>query len=172
MRAAHLLGVLALGALAACGGRDGTLRDLRSFDRSPEEFAIVPNKPLELPEGAIDLPPPTPGGANRTDLTPKADAVASLGGNPAATVARGTAIPSGDAALVSTVSRFGRDGDIRAELAATDLEFRKRKSLFTWSVVPRDDYAAAYSAQTLDPYLWLEAYRRAGLRTPTAPPEG
>ncbi|SDY20668.1 DUF3035 domain-containing protein [Citreimonas salinaria] len=175
MRAARLLGVLAFGALfstlAACGDRDIGLRDLRSFDRSPEEFGIVPNRPLELPETTA-LPAPTPGGANRTDLNPKADAVAALGGNPAATVARGAAIPAQDATLVSAASRFGRDAGIRAELAADDLAFRQRQSLFTWSIVPRDDYAAAYRSQTLDAYRWLEVYRRAGARTPTAPPEG
>lgn len=172
MRAARLLGVLAFGALlAACGGRDVGLRDLRSFDRSPEEFGVVPNRPLEFPETTA-LPPPTPGGANRTDLNPKADAVAALGGNPAATVARGTAIPAQDAVIVSTASRFGRDADIRAQLAREDLAFRQRRSLFTFSLVPRDEYANAYSVQALDPYRWLEIYRRAGVRTPTAPPGG
>lgn len=172
MRAARLLGFLAFGALlAACGDRDVGLRDLRSFDRSPEEFGVVPNRPLEFPETTA-LPPPTPGAANRTDLNPKADAVSALGGNPAATVAFGTAIPAQDAAIVSTASRFGRDADIRAQLAREDLAFRQRKSLFTFSIVPRDDYAAAYRTQALDAYRWLEVYRRAGARTPTAPPEG
>ncbi len=172
MRAARLcLGFLAIGVLAACGDRDIGLRDLRSFDRSPEEFGVVPNRPLELPE-TTTLPPPTPGAANRTDLNPKADAVAALGGNPGATVARGTAIPAQDAGLVSNASRFGRDAGIRAQLAQEDLAFRQRKSLFTFSLVPRDEYDAAYRAQTLDAYRWLQVYRRAGARTPTAPPEG
>ncbi|CUH75490.1 DUF3035 domain-containing protein [Tropicibacter naphthalenivorans] len=173
MRASHLVAFLALGALTACSGyeRDITLHDLRTNSGQPEEFAIVPHKPLTQPETYADLPTPTPGGANRTDATPLADAVAVLGGNPARVQATGQGVPSGDVALVRSASRFGRDGQIREELAATDLEFRKRRSLFTWSIVPRDEYTRAYRRETLDGYTWLERYRAAGAGTPSAPPE-
>ena len=68
-------------ALSACAG-DGRLMNLVSDD-GPEEFAILPTKPLELPPDLAALPDPTPGGSNITDQTPDADAVAALGGNPA-----------------------------------------------------------------------------------------
>jgi hypothetical protein len=162
--------LLAILGLAACGGRerDITLHDLRSNSRSPEEFSILPARPLESPESYAALPAPTPGGANRTDQNPMADAVAALGGNPARLQAEG--YPSGDSAIVARASRYGLQGNIRQQLASEDLEFRKRKSIFTWSVVPRDDYYRAYQRESLDPYDALDRYRRGGARTPSAPP--
>lgn len=165
-----LLGLL--GLTAACGRyeRDITLHDLRTNQRQPEEFAILPVKPLEAPEDYAALPAPTPGSANRTDPTPNADAVAALGGNPAR-LTPGTGVARGDTALVNHASRYGRSSDIRDVLAAEDLEFRKRRSLFTWSIVPRDDYNHAYRRQALDPYSALAQYRNGQRRTPSAPPE-
>ena len=173
MRASHLVAILALGALTACSfaDRERTLHDLRTNSGEPEEFGILPNKPLEAPESYSQLPTPTPGGANRVDQTPKADAVAALGGNPAR-VNPGSGIGAGDQALVGRASRFGRDPAVRDQLATEDAAFRKRKSLFTFSIVPTDEYYRAYKRQSLDPYLWLDRYRAAGARTPTAPPGG
>ncbi|WP_425099248.1 DUF3035 domain-containing protein [Tropicibacter sp. S64] len=173
MRVAHCVGLLAFIGLSACNlgrDRDITLHDLRTNSGKPEEFAIVPAKPLEQPENYTALPAPTPGGANRTDQTPLKDAVAVLGGNPNR-VDPGAGVPAADTAIISRASRFGRDGSIRESLAAEDLAFRKRRSLFTWSIIPRDEYYIAYRRQALDPYLWLERYRAAGARTPAAPPE-
>ena len=65
--------VLALGACES----SGKLMTLASDD-GPEEFAIVPSKPLELPPDLAALPAPTPGGSNITDQNPDADAVAAL----------------------------------------------------------------------------------------------
>ena len=173
MRLSHILASVALVGLTACSGyeRDITLHDLRTMSGKPEEFAVVPAKPLQEPESFSALPTPTPGGANRTDQQPLADAVAALGGNPARLRA-GEGVPSNDVALVNSASRFGRDSTIRQELAAEDLEFRKRRSLFTFSIVPRDEYYRAYRRQSLDPCAWLNRYRRAGALTPSAPPEG
>lgn len=172
MRLAHLLAFAAIAGLGACGlaDRDPKLHDLRTYSGEPEEFSITPRKPLQAPEDARALPKPTPGGANRTDQTPIADAVAALGGNPARLTA-GQGVPSGDGALINGASRFGRDAGIRAKLADEDLAFRKRKSLFTWSIVPTDEYYNAYKRQSLDPYRWLQIFRRADRQTPTAPPE-
>lgn len=173
MRLAHLVAILAVSGVAGCGlaERDKPLRDLSNNSGRPQEFSIVPNKPLVQPETYGQLPPPTPGGANRTDQTPKLDAVAALGGNPARLTGAQQGVPSGDVALIRSASRYGRDPNIRQDLARKDAEFRRSKSLFTWSVVPDDDYNKAYRRQTLDPYVWLQLYRRAGARTPTAPPD-
>lgn len=168
--------ILALVALTACGSRQDTadrdtnLRQLRNTSGSPEEFSIVPNKPLQAPETLAELPPPTPGGTNRTDQTPLQDAVAVLGGNPARLDPQ-AGIGAGDQALLTRASRFGRDSDIRTELAVDDQAFRERRRLFNWRLVPQDTYNRAYRGQALDPYASLEAARRAGLLTPSAPPE-
>lgn len=95
MRAGYGRAVIAVAAmvtLAACGGdRAPQLMNLRS-GQGPDEFAIVPPKALEMPQSLSDLPEPTPGGYNRTDQNPEADAAVALGGKP--TAAGG--IPTGD----------------------------------------------------------------------------
>ncbi len=170
MRWARLvLGGLIAAALAGCSGE----RDLRQFPYSiedgPEEFAIVPNKPLEMPQSFAELPPPAPGVPNRADLTPNADAVAALGGEPARLAERG--VPSADAPLVSHASRYGVPENLRIRLAAEDEAYRERFGLFTFQIIRNDRYRQAYRRQALDPNAALEAYRRAGLQTPSAPPE-
>ena len=92
-------------ALAACGN-DGRLMNLSaSEDDGPEEFAIVPTRPLELPPDLAQLPAPTPGGANITDPNPAGDAVAALGGNPGQLAQTG--VGAGDGALIAHAARAG-----------------------------------------------------------------
>lgn len=167
-------GMVILGAvftLTACGGdREPRLLNIRSQSRSPDEFAILPTKPLQLPEDLASLPEPTPGGSNITDPTPEADAVAALGGNPA--VLGRTGVPAGNGGLVSYAARFGVASDIRSVLAAEDLEYRRDNDgrllerLFNVNV-----YYRAYRPMSLDQYAELERWRRAGARTVGAPPE-
>ena len=167
--------ILALVALTACGSRQDTadrdtnLRQLRNPGGTPEEFSIVPPKPLEAPESLTELPQPTPGGVNRTDQTPLKDAVAVLGGAPSRLDAQ-DGVGAGDQALVARASRFGRDPAIREELAAADQAFREGRALFNWRLIPEDTYNRVYRGQALDAYATLEAARRAGLVTPSAPP--
>lgn len=156
---------LALLALVACGGGDPRLMNLTSSTDGPDEFAILPPKPLTLPESLVDLPEPTPGGTNLTDPTPIDDAVTALGGRPGAG-------GGGDAGLMNHASRYGRAAGIRDQLAAEDLEFRSRnrgrplERLFNLNV-----YFRAYKKQSLDQYAELARWRRAGARNPSAPPE-
>lgn len=155
--------------LAGCGGSDdpSLLNLTQSRGEGPDEFAILPTKPLEIPENVASLPDPTPGGSNRTDPTPEADVALALGGN-TAVLARS----AGDGALMSHVSRYGVSPDIRQSLAAADLEFRRRNDgrllerLFNVNV-----YYRAYEDLSLDQYAELERLRRAGVRTPAVPPD-
>lgn len=163
-------------ALSACGGlfggkdKEPTLMNVRSASRAPDEFAILPTKPLQLPEDLAALPEPTPGGSNITDPTPEADAVAALGGNPAALARTGIGAASGG--LVSYTTRFGAASDIRQVLAAEDREYRRKNDgrllerLFNLNV-----YYRAYAPMSLDQYAELERWRRAGVRNVGAPPE-
>lgn len=140
--------VLALILVTACGNTDRPLRDLRSASGGPDEFAVIPFDPLEIPETRA-LPNPTPGGANRADPTPNADAIRALGGSPAAQIAGG--IPAGDAALLAQTNRYGVDPAIRAQLAAEDtarLERTRRSNLF--NPLGRDRYFSTYARQALD----------------------
>lgn len=157
--------------LSACGkNRDITLHELRIGGDGPEEFGIVPSKPLQTPENYSQLPVPTRGGSNRADLTPEADAVAALGGDGNRVAVRSTGVSRGDGALVNYASRRGVSPAIRQTLAAEDLEFRKRKSLFSWSIKREDKYYDAYRSMAIDPYYVLRLYRKAGARTPAATP--
>jgi Protein of unknown function (DUF3035) len=155
--------------LAACGGGDETpnLMNVRAPGNGPDEFAILPPKPLELPESLEALPPPTLGGANRTDPTPKQDAIVALGGTPS----QSNSVPAADGALVSYAARSGISADIRTTLATEDLEFRRDNNgrllerLFNVNV-----YFSAYEEQSLDQHAELTRWRRLGARTPSAPP--
>lgn len=172
MRSARVVLAIAGAALlmlAACGGGKDVpnLMNVRSETNGPDEFSILPPKPLELPEDLAALPEPTPGGENLTDPRPFDDAILALGGKPQAT----GGVPAGDGALYSYATRKGVTAGIRQTLAAEDLEFRQKNDgrllerIFNVNV-----YFKAYRKQSLDQYAELERWRRAGARTPSAPP--
>lgn len=161
---------VAAALLAGCGG-SGTpeLMNLRSTAQGPDEFAILPTKTLSMPTDLSALPAPTPGGTNRTDPTPAADAVAALGGNPARL--SGGGIAPADGALVAQTGRFGTSGNIRAELAAEDLEFRRKNDgRFFERLFSTNVYFRAYRPMSLNQQAELERWRRLGVPTPAAPP--
>lgn len=167
----HGAAICAVLALSACGDKDKEpkLLNTQSQSRSPDEFAILPTKPLQLPENLAALPDPTPGGTNITDPTPEADAIAALGGNPSA-LGR-TSVPAGNGGLVSYATRFGAASDIRGVLAAEDLQYRRNNDgrllerMFNVTV-----YYRAYAPMSLDQYAELERWRAAGVETVGAPP--
>lgn len=165
---AAAMGTVAVLALGACSS-DPHLMTIQSSGDGPDEFAILPTKPLELPPDLNRLPAPNPGGPSITDPTPEADAVAALGGNPGQLSAQG--IGAGDAALIAYASRAGRAGDIRAVTAAEDQAYRAGRSRRLLEILARTNvYYRAYEPQTLEPHAELERWRRAGARTPAAPP--
>ena len=163
--------VTALLGLAACAQDDPQLVNIppQAAGDGPDEFGIVPNRPLETPSDFASLPPPTPGGGNLADPDPVGDIAEALGGTRAAT--RSSGALSGEPALIAQVGRFGIDGGIRATLAEEDLEFRRQNDgrilerLFNVNL-----YFEAYEPQSLDPFAELERLRRAGVRTPAVPP--
>jgi Protein of unknown function (DUF3035) len=154
--------------LSGCGNDDTPiLMNVRASGNGPDEFSILPPKPLEMPETLAALPAPTVGGTNRTDPTPKEDAIIALGGNPQAA----GGVPAGDGALVNYAARSGIAADIRTTLATEDLAFRRDNNgrllerIFNVNV-----YFKAYADQSLDQYADLARWRRLGARTPSAPP--
>ncbi len=151
------------GLLAACSASDPQLMRFPG-SREPSEFLVVPAKPLETPPDLAALPPPAPGMANRADQTPLDDAIVALGGRPGAGA-------TGDAALLAHVSRFGRDPDIRATLAAEDLAFRQANpGRVMERVFNVNRYFATYAGQALDQQAERARLAGAGVPTPTAPP--
>lgn len=162
-----LIAVVCAGfALSACSSGEPNLMNFQASQTGPDEFAILPTKPLQEPESYAALPTPTPGGSNITDPTPNADAVAALGGN-----LRNTGLRGGEGSLVTAASRYGVASGIRNQLAAEDLKWREQnrgkllERLFNVNV-----YYSAYEAQELDQHRELERLRRLGVWTPAAPP--
>jgi hypothetical protein len=156
-------------ALAGCSEREPQLMNIRSTTNGPDEFGILPPKALELPENLdmAALPEPTPGAANRTDPTPNEDAIIALGGRPGAS----GGVPAADSAIYNHANRFGLTPGIRQTLADEDLAYRQKHNgrvlerLFNVNV-----YFRSYKRQSLDQQAELQRWRRAGVRTPSAPP--
>ncbi|MBK1634294.1 DUF3035 domain-containing protein [Rhodovulum adriaticum] len=161
-----LLGAVVASILAGCSGdKTPQLMNVRSQSGSPDEFMILPNKPLEMPQDLSALPAPTPGQSSRTDPTPESDAIAALGGRPGAGA-------RADNGLISHVTRFGVSQSIRQTLAAEDLEYRRRNDgRLLERVFNTNVYFRAYERQSLDQYAELERWRQRGVRNVSAPPK-
>jgi hypothetical protein len=161
--------LLCAAGVAGCAQKE--LRLIRSTTRGPDEFQVLPPKPLPPPTDYATLPQPTPGGSNLVDPTPQADAVAALGGRTSALDPNG-GIPAGDSALVTAASRHGVEPGVRESLAAADSKFRKRqRRTGRIKLFPVDRYEQAYRKQALEPFAVTEEFRRSGFGTPTSPPE-
>jgi hypothetical protein len=104
-------------ALSACSNDSGMM-NLRSA--TPDEFGVMPNKPLEMPDSFAQLPMPVPGAGNRADINPVAEGRAALGGRSP----NAGGIPAADTALLATSQRYGITPDIRVVLAVEDAEWR------------------------------------------------
>ncbi|WP_444461142.1 DUF3035 domain-containing protein [Rhodobacter capsulatus] len=162
-------------ALGGCGGakdKQPELMHLRSSTSGPDEFGILPTKPLAMPDSLTELPAPTPGGRehHRSDAAGRCGGGAG-GGDPARVTGTGRA--AGDGGLLGHSGRFGTEAGIRDRLAAEDLEWRRKhdgrllERLFNINV-----YLKAYAPMSLDQQAELERWRKQGLRTPAAPPSG
>jgi len=164
----RIVALAGLTGLAACAGDGPQLMNIK--DVTPDEFAILPTKPLEAPEDYTALPEPTPGGTNLVDPTPQADAVAALGGDPDR-LQLGP-IYAGEQTLIAYAGRYGVPADIRSTLAAEDLTWRRENNgrllerLFNVNV-----YYSSYKPMSLDQHLELQRLRDRGVRTPSAPPD-
>lgn len=157
---------LASFVLSACANQG--LRTLRSTSSGPDEFIVQPSAELQTPPDLSVLPPPTPGGTNRTDNDPAGEAVIALGGRPGDVNAP---IPSSDRALVAASGRYGVSPDIRQTLAAEDAEFRRKQARFTqYRIVQTDLYSQVYRSQSLDARATAQSWQRAGVPTPSFPP--
>lgn len=160
--------IILIAAVAVAGCSQKGLRDLRPQGPGPDEFMILPVKPLTAPKDYSQLPAPTPGGGNLVDPTPTADAMVAMGGHQGQT----DGIAAADGALVTASSRYGVEPGVRQTLAEDDAKFRKRQSRMTrFRLFPVDRYAQAYRRQSLDAFSQTERFRRAGAGTPTSPPE-
>jgi hypothetical protein len=156
-----LAGALALAGCAE-GGLGTYLRD-SGIAQTPDEFMVLPTRPLEMPANLSALPPPTPGAPNRVDYQPNAEAVAGLTGR------QGTARTADGGAIVARTGA-GSPG-IRQVVAIENAEYaadNPGKLLERW--FSRDQTALTYRGQTLDAASNFEAMRAQGVGVPMPPP--
>ena len=168
MRASRAIGAAALliGTMAVGGCQEGGLAaNLRSagVGGSPDEFLVLPTRPLEMPTDLGALPAPRPGTVNRVDYRPHAEAIAGL---------TGRTTPPGTASGEALVARVGTGAPgIRTELAVEDVEWRRtHRGLLLERWFSRDRDALTYRQQTLNAPLTYEQMQARGLRVPPAPP--
>ncbi len=158
--AALLAGAFAIGGCSE-GGLAGNLR-AAGIRTTPDEFLVLPTRPLEMPQDLSALPPPEPGTVNRVAYQPRAEAIAGLTGRPATATANG-------AALVASAGPA--DPQIRPELASEDAEWRAtHRGLLLERWFSRDRERLTYRDMTLDAAAEFERQRAMGRRVPPVPP--
>jgi hypothetical protein len=172
MRAKAGAGAIAMMAMLAVAGcsaprGDGTdLMNLKSKD-GPDEFAILPPKPLDHARHAERVARPHAG--RQQPHRPHARSRCHCGtGGQAAGPAGG--IPAADGALYAQAARYGVDAGIRDVLAGEDLEWRRdNKGRILERLFNVNVYYRAYRKQSLDQHAELEFWRARGVRTPLGP---
>jgi hypothetical protein len=149
--------------IAACSSDDARLRDLYDVGTGPEEFAVLPSKPLIIPSNLQELPVPDETVENLADPTPKRDLIEKLGGS----IDETKSVPKKDKDLLNYVSRAGVNSNIREELAEEDRKFLRRMGVLTSVKLFRvDRYNQIYRKMTLSAPKELERWRSLGVRTP------
>jgi hypothetical protein len=149
--------------IAACSSDDARLRDLYDVGTGPEEFAVLPSKPLIIPSNLQELPVPDETVENLADPTPKRDLIEKLGGS----IDETKSVPKKHKDLLNYVSRAGVNSNIREELAEEDRKFLRRMGVLTSVKLFRvDRYNQIYRKMTLSAPKELERWRSLGVRTP------
>ena len=169
MRAGRALAWAALraGALRARRLRRGRARRqacARPASRgTPDEFMVLPTRPLEMPQNLAALPPPTPGAVNRVDYRPHTEAVAGLTGRPG---------PAGSGgARAGRRGRPARPGDPhRSSPRRTWSGARPTTGGCSSAGSARDREALIYRPMVLDAPDAFEQQRARGRQVPAAPP--
>lgn len=161
--AAGRIGVVLAAGLALQGCSDGgRLMNLSSASTTPDEFAILPSRGLEIPDDLAALPAPAPGGSDLARVDAIGAGVRALGGDPGG--------GRSDPALRALAARIAAP-DIRATLAAEDAAFRAANGpRLLERLVGTNVYFRVYAPQSLDARAEAQRWRSAGVATPSAPP--
>lgn len=166
-----LILMLTLGvSITACGSGNSVFDKNGNFkikDAGPDEFSIIPTKPLEIPEDTVTLPEPTLGSKNRVDVEPELDAIVALGGKPERL--ESDLIANDEQALIAAASRNGVSGNIREQIAADAkvVERKKRPNVFQ-RIIGHTSRVKAFESEAIDPSAETHRLRRQGVRTPSA----
>ncbi|WP_424933767.1 DUF3035 domain-containing protein [Amaricoccus macauensis] len=153
--------------LGGCGngGLAGALRS-SGVTSTPDEFLVLPTRPLEMPDDLAALPTPTPGQRSRVEYEPEAIAVAGLTGR------ESTARTANGTALLARAGVASNTPQIRQILAEEDVVYQQNHKgrLLEWVFSP-DKESLVYRDMILDPGAAYEAMRARGVKVPAAPPE-
>lgn len=115
-RLARLCGLIGAITLVGACGELNFRRDLGLVSQGPDEFKVIKQKPLQMPDSVAQLPAPKPGAPSLVEPNPEADARAALlGGSGAAPGPSGSA-GAGESALVRAAGADAADPSIRATL--------------------------------------------------------
>lgn len=160
-RSGLLIGALVLSGCAD-GGLAGFLR-ASGATSTPDEFMVLPTKPLEMPADLAALPAPVPGARNRVDIDPEELAVAGLTGTP------------GQVNTVSGAALVARAGpaapQIRSVVASEDATWRAENGgLFFERLFSADKEAVIYRGQVLDAPGTFVDLRDRGVDVPSPSP--
>lgn len=144
------------------GGLAGGLRSA-GIAGKPDEFMVLPTRPLEMPSDLSALPTPAPGQTNRVDYRPNAEAIAGLTGRP------GAAGNADGSALVAAAGP--REAGVRGTLAAEDAEWRRtHRGRLLDRLIIRDPDVVVYRPMVLDAPVEFDRVRAAGAAVPAASP--
>ncbi len=153
--------------LSGCGQDEiaGTLQQASLANGAPDEFLVLPQKPLEMPEDLSALPAPDPTAGSRVEIDPHAGAKRALGGTGGGYSASGS-----DNTLLAAARSRPISANIREELRAEDEKKRKRPTglvgfLDIFRITPREQ--TIYVEDELDAREELVKWRKRGVRTPS-----
>ncbi len=157
------------GGLSACN-RDGNngrpLLNLRQSAIAPDEFLVVPQKPLETAVDASVLPKPVPGAESRVTIDFEDNLMAALGGR----MRSSGRVPASEAALVSAArSNGGTTANIRDIMRDEDQAFREARSGKIDRLAKKRMAVTVYDQMLLDPEAEVLRLQAMGVKTPAIP---
>ena len=163
--------VVAIGtSLSACNQNSGNGRPLLNLRQSaiaPDEFLVVPQKPLETPGDVTSLPTPVPGAKARVMIDFEDNLLRALGGQPG----NSRTIPASDAALISAArAGSGATANIRDIMRAEDQAFREARSGRIDRLAKKRKAVTIYDPMLLDPVAESARMQAQGVKTPAVPP--
>lgn len=157
-------------SVSACdrgGGGNTVLSNLRQSSIAPDEFLVVPQKPLETPDNLASLPLPAPGQTNRVSIDFEENLLKALGGRGQSSAR----VPASETALVNAArSQFGTTENIREILQAEDQEFREARRDRIARLARERRAGSIYDFMLLDPLAEVERLREMGVKAPAVPP--
>ncbi len=153
--------------LSGCGegGTAGLLRSSGAVT-TPDEFLVLPTRPLEMPDDLAALPVPTPGQPSLVDYDPEAIAIAGLTGTDA------PARTASGSALLARVGVAANTPGIRLILAEENVTYRQsHRGRVLERMFSKNRDALVYRQMILDPAPVYETLRARGVRVPAPPPD-